>query len=102
MRITIIIPPLWGFPGGSVVKNLPANAGYTGTMLGWEDPWEKEISQPTPVYSFWENLMERGTWWATFHGVTKQSTTTKTNNTINNNNTYHVIEIRGEESVRKW
>lgn len=24
--------------------------------------------------------------------------TTKTNTTINNNNTYHVIEIRGEES----
>ena len=53
-------------------------------------------------YSFWENLMERGTWRATFHGVTKLSMTTKTNATINNNNTYHVIEIRGEESVRKW
>ena len=26
-----------GFPGGSVVKNLPANA------LGWEDPLEKEM-----------------------------------------------------------
>ena len=22
--------PMWGFPGGSVVKNLPANAGDTG------------------------------------------------------------------------
>ena len=23
-----------GFPGGSVVKNLPANAGYTGSIPG--------------------------------------------------------------------
>ena len=59
MRITIIIPPLWGFPGGSVVKNLPANAGYTGTMLGWEDPWEKEISQPTPVFFLGKSHGER-------------------------------------------
>ena len=22
----------WGFPGGSVVKNLPANAGYMGSI----------------------------------------------------------------------
>ena len=27
------------FPGGSVVKNLPAN---TAPSLGWEDPLEKE------------------------------------------------------------
>ena len=31
------------FPGGSVVKNPPANAGDTGEeglTLGWEDPLE--------------------------------------------------------------
>ena len=35
-----------GFPGGSVVKNLPANAGGTrdaGSVLCWEDPLEQEI-----------------------------------------------------------
>ena len=26
--------PWWGFPGGSVVKNPPANAGDTGSILG--------------------------------------------------------------------
>ena len=26
----------WGFPGGSVVKNLPANAGDTGSIPGLE------------------------------------------------------------------
>jgi len=25
---------LWGFPGGSAVKNLPANAGNAGLILG--------------------------------------------------------------------
>ena len=36
-----------GFPGGSVVKNLPASAGDTGHLvrsLGWEDPLEKEMA----------------------------------------------------------
>ena len=38
---------LWGFPGDSVVKNLPANAGDCQEMgvrsLGREDPLEKEM-----------------------------------------------------------
>ena len=29
---------LGGFPGGTVVKNLPANAGDTGSALVQEDP----------------------------------------------------------------
>ena len=33
-----------GFPGGSVVKNPPANAGATG-----KDPLEEKM-QPTPVF----------------------------------------------------
>ena len=28
------------FPGGLVVKNLPANAEDVGLILGWEDPLE--------------------------------------------------------------
>ena len=32
-----------GLPGGSVVKNLPANAGDIGSILGQEDPLEWEI-----------------------------------------------------------
>ena len=30
-----------GFPGGSVVKNLPASAEDMGPILGWKDPLEK-------------------------------------------------------------
>ena len=36
-----------GFPGGSVVKNLPANTGDVGDMgpsLGQKDPLEKEMA----------------------------------------------------------
>ena len=33
-----------GFPDGSVVKNLPANAGDVDSILGQEDPPEKETA----------------------------------------------------------
>ena len=35
--------PLRCFPGSSVVKNLPANAGDAGMIPGQEDPLEKEM-----------------------------------------------------------
>ena len=38
---------LWGFPGGTVVTNLPANAadgGDAGSSLGQEDPLEEEMA----------------------------------------------------------
>ena len=31
-----IIKTVWGFPGGAVVKNLPAKAGDTGSSPGLE------------------------------------------------------------------
>ena len=33
-----------GFPGGSMVKNSPANTGEVGLILGLEDPLEKEMA----------------------------------------------------------
>ena len=30
----LVKPVDWGFPGGSVVKNLPANAGVVGSIPG--------------------------------------------------------------------
>ena len=38
----------WGFPGGSVVKNPPANAGDIDPWVG-KIPWRREW-QPTPVF----------------------------------------------------
>ena len=44
---------LKGFPGGSVVKNLPAAEDLQIRSLGWEDPLQKEIATHSSVLS-WE------------------------------------------------
>ena len=41
------------FSGGSVVKNLPTNAGDTGSILGWEDPLEEEMATHSSILA-WE------------------------------------------------
>ena len=69
-------PSPLGFPGGSVVNNLPANAGNTG------DSRSIPGSGRTPggrngnplQYSCLENSMDTGAWQATVHGVTKSWT----------------------------
>ena len=63
-------PASTGFPGGSVVKSLPANAGDTGSILGsGRSPGE---GNGNPLqYSCLGNPMDRGTWQATAHGVAK-------------------------------
>ena len=67
-------------PGGSLVKNPPANAGADGdtcvipglgTSSGGGD------SNPLQN-SHQDNLMDRGAWWATVHRVTKLDTTEAT------------------------
>ena len=40
-----------GFPGGSVVKNLPANAEDTGS-LGQEDPLGKEMATHSSILAW--------------------------------------------------
>ena len=37
------------FPGGTVVKNLPANAGDEGLIPGHEDPLQKEMESPSSI-----------------------------------------------------
>ena len=61
-----------GFPGGSVVKNLPAMQETWVRSLGREDPLEKEMATRSSILA-WENPMDRGAWEATVHGVTKES-----------------------------
>ena len=58
-----------GFPCGSVVKNVPVNAGDMGLSLGQEDSLEKEMA----THSCLGNPMDRGAWQATIHGVAKES-----------------------------
>ena len=40
------------FPGGSVVKNLPVNAGTQVRSLGWEDPLEKEVTTHSSILAW--------------------------------------------------
>ena len=61
-----------GFPGGSVVKNPPANTGDTrdaGSIPGWGRSSGRGNGNPLQ-YSCLENFMDRRAWWATVHGVT--------------------------------
>ena len=44
-----------GFPGGSVVKNPPANAGDTGSIPGWGRSLEKEMATCSSILA-WEIL----------------------------------------------
>ena len=64
---------VWGFPGGSVLKNLPVMQKMQetlGSILelgrspggGYNNPLQ---------YSCLENPMDRGAWWATVHRVAK-------------------------------
>ena len=61
-----------GFPGGSVVKNLPANAGDMGLIPGSRISPEEENGNPLQ-YSCLENPVDRGAWWVIVHGVAKES-----------------------------
>ena len=61
-----------GFPGGLVVKSLPANAGDAGSIPGLGRTPGEGNGNPFP-YSCLENPMDRGAWWARHHGVTKES-----------------------------
>ena len=65
-----------GFPGGTVVKNPPANAGDardTGSIPG--SGRSSRVGNGNSLqYPCLENSMDRETWWATVHGVTKNQT----------------------------
>ena len=68
--------PIAYFPGGAVVKNLPANTGDTkdaGSIPGYGRCPGAGNGNPLQ-YSCVENAMDRGAWWATVPGVTKSWT----------------------------
>ena len=64
---------LVGFPGGSVVKNPPANAGDTGDVGlipgSGKSPGEENGNRLR--YSCLDNPVDNGAWWATVHGIAK-------------------------------
>ena len=69
--ICVPIRSSWGFPGGSVVKNLPASAGDTrdaGLTPGLGKSPGGGHGSPLQ-YSCLDNPKDRGAWWATVHRV---------------------------------
>ena len=62
-----------GFPGGSVVKNLLANAGDVDSIPDLRRSPGGGNGNPLQ-YSCLRNPMDRGAWWAVVHGVAKSRT----------------------------
>ena len=60
------------FPGGSVVKNLPDNAGDVGSISRLVRSPGEENGNPLQC-SCLRNPVGRGTWRATVHGAAKES-----------------------------
>ena len=64
------------FSGGSVMKNLPANAGDAGLIpVSGRSPGEENGN--LLQYSCLENPVDRGAWWAAVHRVTHSQTRLK-------------------------
>ena len=64
-----------GLPSWLSVKNPPASAGDVGLIPGFGRSLGGRNGNPLQ-YSSLENLMDRGAWQATFHGVAKELDTT--------------------------
>ena len=63
----LLVYCLLGYPGGSLVKNLPRDEGSNPGLGrspggGHGNPLQ---------YSCLENPMDRGAWWTIVHGITK-------------------------------
>ena len=59
------------FPNGSVVKNMPANAGDSGSIPGLGRSPGEGNGNPLQ-YSCLDNPMDRGPGWATVHVIAKE------------------------------
>ena len=72
-NLVFLFYPLLGFPGGSVVNDLPADGEDTGSIPGsGRSPGE---GKGNPLqYSCLGNLTDRGAWRATEYGVTESQT----------------------------
>ena len=59
-----------------MVENLPAKAGIVGSIPGSERYLGEGNGNPLQS-SCLGNPMDRGAWWATVHGIAKESDVTK-------------------------
>lgn len=77
MKVCLNVCKGMDFLGGSVVKNLPANAGNVGSLSGSGISPGGGNGNPLQ-YSCLGNPMDRGTWWAAVHGVSESDATEHT------------------------
>ena len=61
-----------GFPGDSLVKNLPAMQEIRVQSLRWKDPLEEEMATHSSILAR-KSHGERGAWRATVHGVARDT-----------------------------
>ena len=71
-NINPILMEQLGFLHSSVGKSSACNAGDPGSITGSERSPGEGNGNPVQ-YSCLENPMDRGAWWATVHGVAKES-----------------------------
>ena len=89
-----------GFPGSSVVKNLPANAGDRSSIPGTGRSPE---GNDNPLqYSCLENPMDRGDCQATVHGLAKELDMTEWLNSNNKDSSLQKITIKWSRTWRMW
>ena len=69
----ILCISMWASLVGQTVKNLPVMQETHVLSLGREDPLEKETATHSSILA-WRIPMNRGAWWATVHGITKNRT----------------------------
>ena len=72
MAGTIFYEESWVSLVPEMVKNLPAVQESWIRSLVWKI--SREVNGYPLQYSCMENSMDRGPWWATVHGVTKNQT----------------------------
>ena len=58
-RLKVTYALFLGFPGGSVVKNLPAMQEIQIQSLGWEDPLGEEMAASSSILA-WESNAQNG------------------------------------------
>ena len=75
---------IWGLPKWLSGEESACSAGDTDLIPGSERSSGKGHGKPLQ-YSCLENPMNRGVWWATIHGVTKELDMTEQLNNNNNN-----------------
>ena len=90
-----------------MIKNLPANAGDMGSIPGSRRSPGKRRGRPLQ-YPCLGNAMDRGAWWATVHGVAKESDMTVIKNkkwlleAVGQSDCGRVASNRSGQKMRGW